>query len=106
VAQLIKKSELDYKNLSYFFDALRIIRIIKEIKNAKVKNPKIIASTPKKFLSKSLEEKKYKRREAMKIIKNRIRFFHARPILSLRRAGPLTDLAVVFFAPTLFFLTI
>jgi len=103
---LIKKSELDYKNLSYFLSALRIIRTIKAIKNAKVKNPKIIESTPKKFLSKSFEEKVYKIKENMKIIKNRRRFFHARPILSLRRTGPLTDLVVILFALALFFLTI
>jgi len=99
---LIKNQAI--KSLSYFLVALRINRTIKAIKNAKVKNPKIIESTPKKFLSKSFEEKLYKTKEIMKIIKNRIRFFHARSILSLRRVGPLvTDLATIFFAALLFF---
>jgi len=78
------------------------------IKNAKVKNPKIIETTPKKFLSNSLEEKLYKRKEIMKIIKNKTRFLQARPILSLIRTGFLLVLAdlMVFFAALLFFLAI
>jgi len=85
---------------SYFPDFLRISRTMEIIKNAKARNAKIIERMPKKFLSKSVEEKLYKRKENMKINKNNIRFFHARPILSLGR----TDL-VVFFA-LLFFLAI
>ena len=83
-------------------------KTIKTIKNEKAKNPKIIKSMPKKFLSKSLEEKLYKRKENMNIIINKTRFLHARLTLSLMRAGPLTALVfeIVFFVLPLFFLAI
>jgi hypothetical protein len=101
-----KESESDYKKFElfpyYLLTILRINRTMKAIKNAKAKNPKIIESIPKKFLSKSFKENLYRTKEIMKIIKKTIRFFHARSILSLRRTGPLTDLAVIFFAPLFF----